>query len=172
MKREILKVNNDYIRKLNLEDVEAYKAIRLEALQNAPHAFGSSVEEEKKDPERFFKNRILETPILGLLIEEKLEGIAGYALHKAIKRQHIASIWGIYVRPEFRGRKISKRLIEQILSKLPESIEQIYINVESSNTVAKTLYESLGFEEYGMEKRALKIGNKYYDEVLMVKRLQ
>jgi len=35
------------------------------------------------------------------------------------------------------------------------------------NKNAKKLYESIGFEIYGLEKRALKYNGIYYDEELM-----
>jgi ribosomal protein S18 acetylase RimI-like enzyme len=35
---------------------------------------------------------------------------------------------------------------------------------------AKQLYESLGFEVYGREPRAIKLGDRYVDEELMVLR--
>ena len=31
-----------------------------------------------------------------------------------------------------------------------------------------SLYGAAGFKEYGLERRALKVGSEYYDEVLMV----
>jgi RimJ/RimL family protein N-acetyltransferase len=41
--------------------------------------------------------------------------------------------------------------------------------VVSENGDARRLYGTLGFVEYGYEKRALKQDERYYDEVLMVK---
>jgi RimJ/RimL family protein N-acetyltransferase len=42
------------------------------------------------------------------------------------------------------------------------------LTVVSDNHPAKRLYESLGFETYGVERRALKYNGQYYDEDLMV----
>ena len=50
---------------------------------------------------------------------------------------------------------------------LPD-IEQVTLAVSRQNAGAKALYESLRFEVYGCEKGALKIGNEYVDEELMV----
>ena len=47
-------------------------------------------------------------------------------------------------------------------------MEQVALAVSSQNAGAKGLYESLGFEVYGCERRALKIGDEYVDEELMV----
>jgi ribosomal protein S18 acetylase RimI-like enzyme len=47
-------------------------------------------------------------------------------------------------------------------------LEQVALGVSTTNVAAKRLYESLGFEIYGRENRALKIGDEYVDEELMV----
>jgi RimJ/RimL family protein N-acetyltransferase len=43
--------------------------------------------------------------------------------------------------------------------------------VVSDNESARRLYARLGFAEYGIEKRALKQHERYYDEILMAKDL-
>ena len=48
-------------------------------------------------------------------------------------------------------------------------VEMVQLTVVSENEGARRLYGALGFVEYGYEKRALKQGGRYYDEVLMVK---
>ncbi len=51
-------------------------------------------------------------------------------------------------------------------------LEQIVLAVFSTNQVARRLYESCGFEVYGVEPRALKVDDQYLDEDLMILRLQ
>lgn len=50
-------------------------------------------------------------------------------------------------------------------------LEQINLTVISDNTLAKNLYESVGFKVYGTERNALKSGELYWDEDLMTIRL-
>jgi RimJ/RimL family protein N-acetyltransferase len=52
-----------------------------------------------------------------------------------------------------------------------KGIEQIELAVGAGQTAAKRLYEALGFEYYGREERALKIGEEYIGRDLMVLRL-
>ena len=54
------------------------------------------------------------------------------------------------------------------LVQLLPGMEQVALAVSSQNAGAKGLYKSLGFEVYGCEKRALKVGDEYVDEELMV----
>ena len=49
-----------------------------------------------------------------------------------------------------------------------EGIEQILISVVTVQAAALSLYRSLGFESYGRERRALKIGDRYLDEEHMI----
>jgi ribosomal protein S18 acetylase RimI-like enzyme len=45
----------------------------------------------------------------------------------------------------------------------------IHLSVAVTNDRAIHFYERLGFSKYGTESRALKIGNEYIDEHLMVR---
>jgi ribosomal protein S18 acetylase RimI-like enzyme len=51
-------------------------------------------------------------------------------------------------------------------------LEQLLLAVVTINDAARRLYRSLGFEVYGLEPRALKQGEQYWDEELMILRLQ
>jgi len=48
---------------------------------------------------------------------------------------------------------------------------QVHCNVVTSNDRARRLYERHGFSVYGTEPRALKVGDRFYDEHLMICRL-
>lgn len=50
-------------------------------------------------------------------------------------------------------------------------MEQLNLSVMSDNLAAKRLYASVGFELYGVERRALKHGGRYFDEDLLALRL-
>jgi RimJ/RimL family protein N-acetyltransferase len=49
-----------------------------------------------------------------------------------------------------------------------EGLEQIMLSVATTQLAAASLYRSLGFESFGCERRALKIGERYVDEEHMV----
>jgi RimJ/RimL family protein N-acetyltransferase len=44
---------------------------------------------------------------------------------------------------------------------------QIWLSVVKGTGPAQRLYESAGFREFGVETKASKYGDKYYDEALM-----
>ena len=47
-------------------------------------------------------------------------------------------------------------------------MEQLELSVVTTSLAARRLYHSLGFVVYGTEPRALKLGEQYWDEDLMV----
>jgi len=45
----------------------------------------------------------------------------------------------------------------------------VHLTVVKCNEGAQKIYEGLGFSQYGLEEKALKVDGKYYDEIMMVK---
>jgi ribosomal protein S18 acetylase RimI-like enzyme len=156
------------IRKLLKEDADEYKNLRLEALQNKPEAFASSYEEESGNPPEFYADRFssIHSAEFGAFENGLMVGTAALVKDTKLKLKHRAMIVAMYVKPDYRGmgagRKLIKAAIEEAQADL--GIEQITLSVESGNEPAKRLYASFGFKVYGVEKRALKIGESYYDE--------
>ncbi|MFE8699671.1 GNAT family N-acetyltransferase [Cytobacillus sp. FJAT-54145] len=158
------------IRVLEPKDAALYREIRLEALKNHPEAFSSGYEEEKE-----FSLAKTETRLgggnfftFGAFEQNELLGVVTLIVESKLKIKHRANIVAMYVKRKRLG--IGKRLMLEAIKKAREleGIEQVYLTVTSSNEPAKRLYQSLGFETYGLDKRALKIGDDYYDDELMV----
>jgi len=51
-------------------------------------------------------------------------------------------------------------------------LEQLHLMVVTTNDAARSLYRSMGFEVYGTVLQAFKEDEQYWDEELMVLRLQ
>ena len=158
------------IRRLTTPDAALYREIRLEALQKNPEAFGSMFEKESAQPLSWFEAVFDSADIFGAFDQGTLAGIAGYRAQDT-KRAHKALLWSMYVRSAARSTGIGKRLVMAVLDHARGRVEQVQLTVVSENQTARRLYASLGFVEYGYEKRALKKDGRYYDEVLMVKYL-
>jgi len=76
----------------------------------------------------------------------------------------------MYVRPQARNRGVGRRLVEAVMEVARRrGVELLQLAVVSDNEPARRLYARLGFVEYGIEKKSLKQGGRYTDEVLMVK---
>lgn len=64
------------------------------------------------------------------------------------------------------------RLLQRVIEQARPLVEEIRLTVMDTNTAAHRLYSAVGFERYGLERRALKVGDDYYDDVLMALPLQ
>jgi ribosomal protein S18 acetylase RimI-like enzyme len=162
------------LRLLTADDADAFWYLRLEALHNDPASFADSAEEHLKTSvettrEFLSKNNPADKFVVGIFEDGKLFGTAGFFRRPNNKERHKGHVWGVYVRPESRGRGVGKALMLEIIRRAKgiEGIEQITL-VASAKLPAQKLYQSVGFESYGIEPHSLKIGKEYVDDVLMV----
>jgi ribosomal protein S18 acetylase RimI-like enzyme len=163
------------IRPLTDLDAQSYQQLRTEALELEPWAFTESTSEHLAIPLETIRRR-LGSPasgngfVMGAFNGGQLIAIAGFFRRKGEKIRHRGEIRGVYVKNEYRSKGIGKALLEELIRQLRSQpdLEQVALGVSVGNTSAKRLYESLGFEIYGRETNAVKIGGAYMDEELMV----
>lgn len=168
-----------FIRCLDEADGEAFRALRLRALREHPDAFGSSYEETVSQPPDELARRMRPDParpynfVLGAF-DPALAGMIGFYRESSLKMRHKGGIWGMYVAREAQGRGFGRALLERAIAeaRAQEGLVQIALAVTSANEAARRLYLSCGFAVYGTEPRALKLGDRYLDEDLMVLRLR
>jgi ribosomal protein S18 acetylase RimI-like enzyme len=162
------------LRLLTADDAEAFWHLRLEMLRNDPQSFADSAEEHESTTVEAARTRLAANDprrdfIVGLFEDDKLAGTAGFFRRPNKKESHKGHIWGVYVRPQSRGKGAGKALMLEIIRRARQiaGIEQITL-VASAKLPAQKLYQSVGFESYGIEPHSLKIGAEYVDDVLMV----
>ncbi|PGT84446.1 MULTISPECIES: GNAT family N-acetyltransferase [Bacillaceae] len=160
------------IRLLSKKHAAVYKSLRLKALQEHPEAFSSSYEEEVTFSIATIEKRLsVENSFtFGAFVDEKLVAVITLLPETKNKLKHRANIVAVYVSTGYRKAGIGQKLVEAAInkSKSIEGIEQLYLTVSSSNIAAKNLYQSFGFKTFGIDKKALKVKETYYDEELMV----
>ncbi len=165
------------IRKLTEDDLDSLWALRLRALKDNPEAFGSTYEETLARGDEWMRQRLRakedETFYLGAFEESSLIGKVAFFREEGIKTRHKGYVISMFVASEGRGLGAGKALLQELIARARqiEGLEQLHLAVVTSNQVAYQLYRSLGFEVYGTEPRALKSGEQYWDEYLMVLRL-
>lgn len=162
------------IRVLAEADAEAYQALRLRSLREDPDPFGATYEEWLQRPitqvtERL-RNATPETYLLGAFEGDTLVGIIAFTRDTMRKFRHKGGITSMYVAPEARGRGLARALVQEVIRRAREldGLEQIALQVVSDNAAARDLYLSCGFEVFGHERHAMKDGERYLDEDLMV----
>ncbi len=157
------------IRILTSEDWPIWKSIRLEALEKVPEAFGSSFEEEVLRSDADWQDSLTKSDIFGVFQGDELVGTAGIFYHQQVKLQHKAGMFAVYVKPRCRGLGLASKLITAVVEQAKTKALQLYCAVVVGNASALKLYKHHGFVQIGIEPRALKIGDQFYDEILMVK---
>lgn len=161
------------IRQLKPGNAEEYRSLKLEALLDSPASFVSSYEEEKDQTADKYKIGFAtpeNTFTFGAFDDDLLVGIVTLNREQLLKLSHRASIVTMYTIPTKRGSGIGRALLTKAIEKayMLEGIEQICLIVAATNVPAKKLYASCGFEVFGIEKRALKYDDTYYDGEYMV----
>ena len=158
-------------RQLTDEDVEAFRDIRLEALQKHPENFVSCHRQEGGFALAYFLELLHKNVYIACFKDKELLGICGVMpVHESLKMFHTGRITGFYVRPEYRGRGFAKKLMLRALDKAEQIYEKVVLNVNAKNIRAQKLYKSMGFEDIGLEKKALKLRDgSYINEFVMVK---
>ncbi|TGB05337.1 GNAT family N-acetyltransferase [Halobacillus salinus] len=160
-------------RELNGQDAEAYYELRLEALLTNPDSFITTYEQEKQRPnplktiaERLDSN-ISRT--FGLFSEEKLCGIVTLMKQTHPKFSHKGDVLAMYISPSSRRKGGAVQLLDELIrSARAFGLEQLRLSVVTENTPAKQLYQKVGFQSYGIERKAIKLPERYLDEDHMV----
>ncbi|TQR45954.1 GNAT family N-acetyltransferase [Paenibacillus popilliae] len=166
------------IRVLQESDAQAYQELRLTGLQTNSEAFGSTYERESNFTLETIIDRVKPSKdkfVMGAFDDEgTLIGMAAFVRENGMKTADKGNLFGMYVREEMRGKGVSKNLLLALITRASEidGVEQINLTVVSSNEPAKRLYSTVGFQIYGIERRALKYNGQYFDEDWMVLQLR
>ena len=159
------------LREAHPADATRYRELRLEALLDSPTAFSADYQINLTHPMSFWESRLTfdEHGILFFAEQDNsLIGMAGIRKGESPKTRHGAYIWGIYVRPTWRGLHIAEALIETCANwARARGVALLKLGVMANNEAAIRCYKRCGFTVYGTEPRALFYEGRYYDEFLM-----
>ncbi|MBU3679160.1 MAG: GNAT family N-acetyltransferase [Candidatus Kapabacteria bacterium] len=169
------------IRPLEIDDFATFLDIQREALLQSPELFGSDYEwfeslsilskEQRYEKYMNFPYQY----ILGAVDDDgNIAGMIGYSSEDSSKTRHKGTVWGLFVRPEFRGKGIATIMVMSVLETAQDmlDVEQVQLAVSTHNEASYGLYLRLGFKVFGTELHAMKIGDSYVDEYHMVKFLK
>lgn len=94
-------------------------------------------------------------------------------MKKNEKLKHVVNICAVYVKKEYRGQGISKKIFDTAIKLINKKkhIKKIKLSVNSELKPAIHLYKKYGFKEVGFLRKEMKIKNKFYDSIMMEKYL-
>ncbi len=167
------------IRGAQESDATAFRDLRLEGLKLHPDAFGAAYERDAAQPLEFWQERIrtYADPRRGTIqfavAGESLAGVTGIYRDDGAKTRHNTHIWGVYVRPDWRGAGIADALIEACVGWAEaEQVSIVKLGVATNNPGAIRCYLRCGFSIYGVEPDALRVDGVSIDEFLMARRIK
>jgi ribosomal protein S18 acetylase RimI-like enzyme len=160
------------IRRLLSTDAQALKILRCNAAATSPRSIYPTVAEiEAQTLASFFSDIESENTIgaFGAFIDDDLVGFVGVRRDNRLKMRHKAQIWGMYVMYAHRKQGIARALLSAAIDaarEMPETIT-VLLSVDSEGVAAKSLYASLGFEVYGIERDCILVDGVYVHEERM-----
>lgn len=166
------------LRPFALEDLDRYRTLRLEALERHPEVYGGDHATEAAQSAGDWQARaarMLNPDNQALFVADaagELVGMTGIFRGHAPKMAHGATIYSVYVRPEWRGARITDHLIGRCLDwARPLGVTIVYLAVITGNTSAIRCYARCGFSVYGVMPAAIHHAGLYHDELLMMRRI-
>lgn len=154
--KEVL--TNDY-------NFQYYKALEMDFMESRKIAESSSDDVEKAkytDIDEIFecmKKFIIDVGIIDEVKREKIEN--NISLYRIIRKDNkivsfakfketsddTMNISDVYTRPEYRGRKLAKKVVNAIKNEIIEKGKIATLNVDQKNPISNHVYQSLGFKK-------------------------
>lgn len=140
-----------YVRRLRPEQAHSWRELRLRALKEAPHAFGSTYEEERRRAAGLWEERTaafaagLERVMFVAEVAGRLVGCAGAMTEDG--EPYVISMW---VEPAHRGRRLGEELLAAVAGwARGRGHGRLRLWVVRENRAAIALYERVGFRRTG-----------------------
>jgi predicted GNAT family acetyltransferase len=131
------------LRRLEPDDWEVLRDVRLRALADSPDAFGSTLEREQPFPEKEWRRRLVR-PVFVVLDGDRPVAMAG-----AFTDGGRVQVWGMWTDPEHRGRGHARALLDALLGDAVANGTPVGLHVNTANPVARAVYEKYGFVATG-----------------------
>lgn len=167
------------IRPATVDDADALRDLRLEALRTQPVAFAADYALNlAKSPSYWIEwardRSNSHTDIVHVAVaDDKLIGMTGAHRGDSPKTRHSALIWGVYVRPEWRGLRVAEALIEACIDwARARGCSIAKLNVVTTNAAAIRCYLRCGFSVYGVEPQAVFYEGVRYADLLMARPIE
>lgn len=120
--------------------------------------------------ERIDRNQSVE---LLVFCNNKLIGISSIDMKD--KTESHEGVFGISIAKEYRGEGIGRKFMQLVLGEAEKNMLQLRIvtlGIFGNNTLAKRMYESFGFREYGRLPLGSLHNGKYVDHIYMYKNIK
>ena len=158
------------------EDAALLRELRLEALASHPEAFAADHASTAAGSVELWVERITKYALdnAGVICvastENQLIGMMGLARGHWPKTRHSGTIWGVYVKADWRGFHVAEALVKECIAwARARGLVMVKLAVITTNTSAIRCYARCGFTIYGIDPKVICYNDVFYDELLMAK---
>jgi len=139
-----MKFTNNEIEDLDVNTLPKIRAITKEDLKKIDQFYSELVKEDKY--EGFWNPVQLDSELFVVAETDDNEFVAAVGTH--FETPFTVQIGNLYVKPEYRGKKIGKAITISVVLGIHRSRRIPTLFVNENNTIAINLYRNLGFEDY------------------------
>jgi len=135
------------IQRLEPDEWERFREVRLRALQEAPYAFGSRYDDWVQAPESRWRDRLTSVPLnLVARRDGQLLGMAS----GVFEGEDAAELISMWVDPAARGSGVATALVGAVVEWAAGAGRTTYLMVRSENARAIASYARAGFVDLGI----------------------
>lgn len=149
------------LRRVTADDWATWRPVRLAALTDAPHAFGSRLADWQDAPEQRWRARLSVPGAMDLLAVDGTTAVgmaSGLPVPEDPARAEVVSVW---VAPRARRRGVARALLDTIARWAADrGAHALDLSVVPDNTAALRTYERAGFKATGEPGDALPDGRR------------
>jgi GNAT superfamily N-acetyltransferase len=152
------------VERLNVGEGDRWRSIRLRALQEAQHAFGTTFAEAAAWPRSRWEQQMVDFATFIAVADGSDMGVARGAVHPT--RRDVRELISMWVAPSARRQGIGSNLIDAVADwASSEGATALALDVVKDNHSAIALYASKGFELF----TGGSLGEREPHEIRMVK---
>jgi GNAT superfamily N-acetyltransferase len=143
------------VMRIRPEDVDRYRDVRLRALEDAPSAFATTLEDAVRFPDEVWRRRTKDAAAgsdstLYLAVDSTREDVGMVAAIRNTVEPSTAELISMWVAPGARRSGAGAELVRRVIDWATESgYSRVELWVTRGNDAAEHLYRKLGFAETG-----------------------
>lgn len=148
------------LRVLGWSDVDALRALKMEASANHPTQFAYAPEDIWEAAAETVCPGLGLRPVdraIGVFCDGELHGMAEFVRSSGSKSLHVGEMKSVYLRPELRGSGAAKALLSELIEHAADYTTLLCAAVGLDNPAAKTLYAGFGFASYGVHPAMIRV---------------
>jgi ribosomal protein S18 acetylase RimI-like enzyme len=130
--------------RLEPNDWQTLRDLRLNALLESPRSFLADLTEEQAYDEKLWQQELAKNVWIAAVIDSKKIGLA--KLNRSAPPDHSMHLEGLWVAPDTRGQGVGEQLVSA-LEGIAEEVGAVHLKlwVFVANRIARNLYERLGY---------------------------